>query len=169
MDNEPVEIPEKVQEEGVSVFKYLPTQEANRTDMRAYGSLEEHRNGLSTVAVTITKNSVGLFPHTPPAFELVGDGRRNNDGQCTRQVLFKKIKGNTKSAELGTLPLLYYEGENQEPYDVRTMIEVIYHRRSSGSSENPKRSVQRMTWKMHSNRRLFTDNLLLGIGTLFQQ
>lgn len=67
---------------------------------------------------------------------------------------------------MGTSPLLYYAGYKHLPYDVATMIAVKSQLRARGSSEDPNTTVQKRTWQMHSKRRLFTENVLLGIVTV---
>lgn len=81
------------------------------------------------------------------------------------------LKSSSKTTEKGAFPLLYPYGDEHHPSDLVTYLESK-RRRSTSASDDPedvnKRQLQSFTWTEQSQRRLYTADLLLESGNVFQ-
>ena len=96
----------------------------------------------------------------------------NNSNNGQHQLRYKRLKPGSGRAERGAFPLLYPYGERDKLFDTAKFLTARGTRERDVPDEGNARNEHRyrqLTWAAHSNRRLYTDNLLLNSGPLLQQ
>ena len=120
----------------------------------------------------------GLFRQPAPMYAVQqqdpqpASSNRNNNGSHQVQLRYKKLKPGSKRAERGAFPLLYPYGERDKPFETAKFLTARVTREQDVPDEGNARNEHRyrqLTWAAHSERWLYTDNLLLNSGSLLQQ
>ncbi|KAI0558602.1 hypothetical protein FGB62_199g00 [Gracilaria domingensis] len=160
-----VDISADAAEQGIVVRNYQGEREGQIEVDTGSGPLLKHTRGRPMAMRAFIVDPTGLFRSEAPVARLV-NGRETHHMYTgnlrKRTVKYRRLRSDSKAAEMGAFPLLYPYGDLHFPYDMVAYIdargEVTGRSRGSRSSSNIP-DVNRLTWAEHTKRRLYTDNI----------
>ncbi|KAI0560117.1 hypothetical protein FGB62_124g030 [Gracilaria domingensis] len=155
-----VDISADAAEQGIVVRNYQREREGRIEVDTGSGPLPEDSRGRPLAMRVFIVDPTGLFRSEAPVAQLVNG--RETDYMSTgnlrrRTVKYRRLKSDSKAAEMGAFPLLYPYGDLHLPYDMVAYIDArgegTGRSRGSRSSSNIP-DVNRLTWAEHTKRRL---------------